>query len=197
MTGRLKDLSFGRNGEQIITLAVKADFTEQFDELKDFDVDIEIKKHRKMRSNEANKYCWVLCEKIAQRLSDEGVKHTKLDVYRDAIKEVGVWKDVELDPDAAETLSVAWEALGSGWLTEQTDYSQDGESVIVRFYYGSSRYNTKQMSRLIDNLVQDCQELGIETDTPEQIAKIKALWAEEEARVKAKEKRNEQKQKSQ
>ena len=197
MTGRLKDLSFGRNGEQIITLAVKADFTEQFDELKDFDVDIEIKKHRKMRSNEANKYCWVLCEKIAQRLSDEGVKHTKLDIYRDAIKEVGVWKDVELDPDAAETLSVAWEALGSGWLTEQTDYSQDGESVIVRFYYGSSRYNSKQMSRLIDNLVQDCQELGIETDTPEQIAKIKALWAEEEARVKAKEKRNEQKQKSQ
>ena len=197
MTGRLKDLSFGRNGEQIITLAVKADFTEQFDELKDFDVDIEIKKHRKMRSNEANKYCWVLCEKIAQRLSDEGVKHTKLDVYRDAIKEGGVWKDVELDPDAAETLSVAWEALGSGWLTEQTDYSQDGESVIVRFYYGSSRYNSKQMSRLIDNLVQDCQELGIETDTPEQIAKIKALWAEEEARVKAKEKRNEQKQKSQ
>lgn len=197
MTGRLKDLSFGRNGEQIITLAVKADFTEQFDELKDFDVDIEIKKHRKMRSNEANKYCWVLCEKIAQRLSDEGVKHTKLDVYRDAIKEVGVWKDVELDPDAAETLSVAWEALGSGWLTEQTDYSQDGESVIVRFYYGSSRYNSKQMSRLIDNLIQDCQELGIETDTPEQIAKIKALWAEEEARVKAKEKRNEQKQKSQ
>ena len=197
MTGRLKELSFGRNGEQIITLAVKADFTEQFDELKDFDVDIEIKKHRKMRSNEANKYCWVLCEKIAQRLSDEGVKHTKLDVYRDAIKEVGVWKDVELDPDAAETLSVAWEALGSGWLTEQTDYSQDGESVIVRFYYGSSRYNSKQMSRLIDNLIQDCQELGIETDTPEQIAKIKALWAEEEARVKAKEKRNEQKQKSQ
>ena len=51
MTGRLKDLSFGRNGEQIITLAVDADFTERFDELKDFDVDIEIKKHRKMRSN--------------------------------------------------------------------------------------------------------------------------------------------------
>ena len=193
MTGRLKDLSFGRNGEQIITLAVKADFTEQYDELKDFDVDIEIKKHREMRSNEANKYCWVLCEKIAQRLSDEGVKHTKLDIYRDAIKEVGVWKDVELDPDAAETLSVAWAALGSGWLTEQIDYSKDGEDVVIRFYYGSSRYNSKQMSRLIDNLVQDCRELGIETDTPEQIAKIKALWAEEEARVKAKEKRNEQK----
>lgn len=178
MIGKLKDITFTRSGEQIISFSTKSDYTEEFDSLKDCDVDIEIKKHRKMRSNEANKYCWVLCEKIAQRLSDEGVKHTKLDVYRDAIKEVGVWKDVELDLDAAETLSVAWEALGSGWITEQTDYSQDGESVIVRFYYGSSRYNSKQMSRLIDNLVQDCQELGIPTETPEQIEKIKSLWAQ-------------------
>ena len=95
MTGRLKDLSFGRNGEQIITLSVKADFTEQFDELKDFDVDIEIKKHRKMRSNEANKYCWVLCEKIAQQLSKENVRYTKLDIYRDAIREIGVWGEMQ------------------------------------------------------------------------------------------------------
>ena len=193
MTGRLKDLSFGRNGEQIITLSVKADFTEQFDELKDFDVDIEIKKHRKMRSNEANKYCWVLCEKIAQQLSKENVRYTKLDIYRDAIREIGVWVDKELDPDTAKTFSTAWEMLGTGWFTEQVDYSKNGENVVIRFYYGSSRYNSKQMSRLIDNLVQDCRELGIETDTPEQIAKIKALWAEEDARVKAKEKYNEQK----
>lgn len=178
MTGRLKDLSFGRNGEQIITLAVKADFTERFDALKDFEVDVEIKKHREMRSNEANKYCWVLCEKIAQQMSNEGIKYTKEDIYRDSISEVGVWKDVELDPDAAKTLSIAWKSQGTGWITEQVDYCTDGENVIIRFYYGSSSYNTKQMSRLIDNLVQDCHELGIETDTPEQIEKIKSLWAQ-------------------
>ena len=181
MIGRLKELMFGRNGKQIITISVCADFTARFDELKDFDVDIEIKKHREKHSSAAMKYCWVLCKKIADRLSDEKVTHTKEDVYRNAIREVGVWRDEEFDIDAAKTFSTAWQMLGVGWLTEQVDFTHDGERVIVRFYYGCSKYNTKQMSRLIDNLVQDCHALGIETDTPEQIAKYKALWAAEEA----------------
>lgn len=176
MIGRLIRLEPGENGEQIVSISTRSDFNETFDELRDTDVDIDIKKHREIRSNEANKYCWVLCEKIAQKLIDEKVKHTKIDVYREAIREIGVWVDKELDPDTAKTFSTAWKMLGTGWLTEQVDYSKSGENVIIRFYYGSSRYNKKQMSRLIDNLVQDCKALGIETDTPEQIAKIKSLW---------------------
>lgn len=185
MTGNLKELSFGRNGEQIITLTVKADFTERFDRLKDYEVEIEIKKHRQRRSSDANCYCWVLCEKIAKRLCEEKVKHTKEDIYRNAIKEIGVFRDFpDLSPDNAKTLRHAWEMIGTGWLTEQVDYDQTGEKVTIRCYYGSSQYNTKQMSRLIDNLIQDCRELGIETDTPEQIEQIKSLWAQAEAKTK-------------
>ena len=36
-------------------------------------------------------------------------------------------------------------------------------------YYGSSVYDTKQMSALIDHIVQDCKALGIETKTPAEI----------------------------
>ena len=179
MKGRLKDLTFTRDGEQIISLAVKGDFTEAFDELKNADVDIIIKKYRKPRSNDANAYCWVLCEKIAKKLSDDGSASTKEDVYREAIRNVGVWKDFPpLPPEDAKTLQTAWAALGTGWVTEQVDYSQNGELVTIRCYYGSSRYNTKQMSRLIDNLVQDCQNLGIPTKTPDEIENLKSLWAQ-------------------
>lgn len=178
MIGKLKDIVFGRNGEQIISVTVRVDFREQFDSLKDFDVDIEIKRHRERRSLDANAYCWLLCGRIADKLTDES-KQTKEDVYRAAIREIGVYKDfTNMSPDDAKTLRHAWALLGTGWITEQVDYSQDGNSVIVRCYYGSSQYNTKQMSRLIDNLVQDCQALGITTDTPEQIEKIKSLWAQ-------------------
>lgn len=179
MIGRLKELTFGRNGEQIISLTVRADARELFDSLKDADVSIEIKKYRKHRSLDANAYCWVLCDKIADKLCDDGEITTKEDVYRESIREIGVYKDFpNMAPDDAKTLRHAWQMLGTGWVTEQVDYSQDGECVTVRCYYGSSQYNTKQMSRLIDNLVQDCRELGIETDTPEQIEKIKSLWAQ-------------------
>ena len=56
------------------------------------------------------------------------------------------------------------------------DFAPDGERVIVRAYYGSSQYNTKQMSRLIDMVVEGAKELGIETLTPEELARIKEEW---------------------
>lgn len=180
MIGKLKDITFTRSGEQIVSFSTKSDYTEAFDSLRDFDVDIEIKKHRNKRSNDANSYCWALCEKTADKLSDEDVKNTKETVYRKAIREVGIYKDFcKLSLDDAKTLRTAWGMLGTGWITEQVDYSRDGERVTLRCYYGSSRYNTKQMSRLIDNLVEECKTLGIPTDTPEQIEQIKSLWAQE------------------
>jgi hypothetical protein len=49
----------------------------------------------------------------------------------------------------------------------------------MALYYGSSSYNTKQMSRLINNIVQECQILGIETKTPDEIANMLNLWESE------------------
>lgn len=178
MIGRLKDLAFSRSGERIVSITVKSDISELFDELKDADIDFEIKKHRERRSLDANSYCWVLCGKIADKLADDDVKNTQEGVYRAAIREIGVYKDFpNMSPDDAKTIRTAWGMLGTGWVTEQVDYSHDGKFVTIRCYYGSSTYNTKQMSRLIDNLVQDCEALGIPTETPEEIEKIKLLWA--------------------
>lgn len=133
----------------------------------------EIKQHRKKRSLNANSYCWELCTRIADKILD----HTKDDVYRAAIRKVGIYKDFcglsEID---AKTLRAAWEMLGTGWVTEQVDYMPDGETLIIRCYYGSSKYNTKQMSRLIDFLVEECKELGIETMSPEELRSLMEAW---------------------
>jgi hypothetical protein len=63
MTGKLKDIIITRTGEQIISFSTRSDFTEEFDELKDVDIDVEIKKHREKRSLDANAYCWILIDK--------------------------------------------------------------------------------------------------------------------------------------
>lgn len=177
MTGKLTGLTFNQDGTQNITITVTSDFRQEYDELKDTEIDVEISKYFPKRSRNANNYCWELCSKIAEKMSSEGTIYTKEDIYRYAIKEVGIWKDFTLDPDAAKTLSVAWGMLGTGWISEQVDYAPDGENVVIRCYYGSSKYNTKQMSRLLDNLIQDCDALGIEHKTPEEIEKLKSLWA--------------------
>ena len=51
----------------------------------------------------------------------------------------------------------------------------------VILYYGSSTYDSKQMARLIDNIIQDCKAVGIETATPAEIDAMKARWEDAQA----------------
>lgn len=131
----------------------------------------EFKEYRDMRSLDANKYFWVLLDQIAEVLERE-----KEDLYLKYVKKVGPFKDFTLTEDEAKTFRVSWSMLGTGWPTEQVDYDHDGDRVVIRAYYGSSQYNTKQMSRLIDMVVEDAKGLGIETLTPEELARMKEGW---------------------
>lgn len=50
------------------------------------------------------------------------------------------------------------------------------EFKIINAYYGSSSFNSKQMSRLINDVVEDCKVYGIETKTPEEIKSLLESW---------------------
>lgn len=182
LTGAISDMSLDfKTGKAKLTLELNEkqtakDLYDEFNQCEKLSINID--KYREKRSLNANKYMWKLCGELAERLSDEKVSYTKEGIYREAIKEIGVWYDDEVDPDKVEWRCKAWSMIGTGWLTERVDFTADGEREIIRFYYGSSRYNKKQMSRLIDNIVQDCKAVGIETMTPDQIAEMKAMWGE-------------------
>ena len=133
-----------------------------------------IKEHREKRSLDANAYMWQLLDKLAAEL---GTK--KEELYLEKVKNYGIYKDFTLRPEDAPTFQIAWSMLGTGWPTEQVDFSPDGEMVVVRAYYGSSQYNTKQMSRLIDSVVSDCKDMGIETLPPDKLAAMKEAWGEQ------------------
>lgn len=183
LTGKIKELSIDfRTNKAILSLLIneKQSAMNLFDKLNQEEkLSINISKYREKRSLNANGYMWTLCGELAKKMSNDKVMYTKEDIYRDAIKEVGVWYDDEIEPEKVQRRRKAWELIGTGWLTERVDFTADGEKEIIRFYYGSSQYNKKQMARLIDNIVQDCQAVGIETKTPEEIAKLKALWGEQ------------------
>lgn len=133
--------------------------------------DADLKVHREKRSLDANSYMWKLLDELAKVLC-----RTKEDLYRDYIKRFGVFRDYHLPPDEAKSFQTAWSMLGTGWLTEQVDYTGDGNLIVIRAYFGSSRYNTKQMARLIDMVVEDCQEQDIETLPPDKLYAMKLDW---------------------
>lgn len=179
MRGRLRDLTLNRDRTQNITLTVDADFRQKFDELKDRDLDIEIKLHREKRSKDANSYMWVLVDKIA-----EALKEDKETVYREAIRHIGgVSEPICVRDRAVQPIRESWEQKGIGWITDTMPSKLEGCTTVI-LYYGSSTYDTKQMSALIDHLIQDAKALGIETDTPERLAQLEQEWAEYEARHK-------------
>lgn len=130
-----------------------------------------LKLFRPGRSLDANAYCWTLLTALSEAMNEE-----KERLYLRYVKECGPYKDFTLSIDEAKTFRVAWEKLGTGWPTEQVDFAPDGDRVIIRAYYGSSTYNTKQMSRLIDLIVEDCRSVGVETLTPDKLALLKEDW---------------------
>lgn len=128
--------------------------------------DYEIKRVKQKRSLSANGYAWVLMDKIAAAL-----KITKEEVYRKAINDVGVFTEIKVkDADAARRFRSIWQANGIGWLTKTVD------DTTVYAYYGSSTYDTAEMARLIDYIVDEAKRLHIETLPPERLEIMKTEW---------------------
>ena len=133
--------------------------------------DCEVKEHREKRSLDANAYAWVLMDKLA-----EATRIAKEDIYREAIRNIGGnTETVCVKNEAAAKVCACWSRNGLGWLTDTLESKLPGCTNVV-LYYGSSSYNKEQMSRLIDNLVQDCRQLGIETLPPERLAAMTDEW---------------------
>lgn len=135
---------------------------------------IKLNKHREKRSLNANNYAWQLITQLAE---NQGI--TKEEVYQHHIKEVGVCRQAEIDEKAVDTLVYSWGLHGLGWFAERLDFGKNDGFVLINLYYGSSTYNTKQMTRLIDNIVQDCKAIGIQTKTPSQINEMLSIWESE------------------
>ena len=177
MEGRLKDLTVNRDGSQNVTVTVYTDMGDLFDELKDVPVEVEIKKAVKHRSMEANRYAWLLIDKIAEKT------HIKAsEVYRNAIRDIGgVSGTGYMKTEAVPAFRQIWEKGHLGNQVEVIDEGDDGWS-SVRIYYGSSTYNSAQMSALLDSLIQDAEALGIPTITPKEEERMLGKWARKKER---------------
>ena len=130
----------------------------------------EIKEHKPKRSLNANAYCWTLLGKIATELGT-----TKEEVYREYIKDKGIYRIITMNKEAVGTFTKVWSERGLGWICETSETNIDG-LVDVIAYYGTSSYNTKQMASFVDYVVEEAKVLKIETLPPTQIFYLKENW---------------------
>ena len=175
-TGLITDISIDfATRKSKISLLLDTNELEAVEQLKNEDkLNIELKKYRNRRSLDANSYCWVLCDKIAKELSKDGTPITKEKVYQDAILNIGTFEPMIIEEKAYDNFKRIWENQGLGFLIQEV--SKKDKCVKVHCYYGSSTYDSKEMSLLINLIVDLAKSLNIETKTSEELASLVENW---------------------
>jgi hypothetical protein len=157
MTGKLREAIPLAGGEWLVSFVTRTQPGAWFDSLKDKPVAVEIKKESKGRSKDANAFCWALCADIGKAMNPP---LSKEDVYRTAIKAVGVFTPVIVVVWEIDTIRTRWESHGTGWFVDVADDAGTGKKMI-HLFYGSSTYTVDEMRVLLDWLVYTAQQMQI------------------------------------
>ena len=163
MKARIKDLTISLSGEQNITFSLQKgeDARQLYDTLNNKDLELTVKKYYPKRSSQANRYCWKLINEIAAIL-----KTTNEEIYIDMLIKYGQTDVIELKKGIDVSRYVDYYRL--------LESDLDTNTYLIAI--GSSKYNSSEMSRLIEGIVDDAKHLGIQTETPEEIARMTSLW---------------------
>lgn len=183
----LAGISKSLEGDLIVSFKVEdsEQTIEDLGKLKDDELIIEVKKHKKSRSLDANAYFWTLCDKIARVLGTD-----KDTIYLLMLESAGVFIDVGIVAEAYDKLVETYRLV-----TKLYEFKQDHETAIgteripmimCRCYIGSHTYNTTEMSRLIEFAVNQASDLKIDVLTPDEREHMMHLWDEKLNKTKGK-----------
>lgn len=165
--------NFNENTSKIV-LTINSNDVNTLEKLRGLKLNVELKQFREKRSLDANAYCWVLCDHIAKALTEQGAICIKEDIYKDAITQIGVFQPMIVEEKAFNKFQEIWKKQGLGYLVQEV--SRKDKCVKVHCYYGSSSYDTKEMSLLINILVDLAKSLGVETRPQAEIDSLLMEW---------------------
>lgn len=142
--------------------------------ISDKDLDVVIRKHQEEKTDNQRKYFWALVGEIRMAM-----KHgtTENDVYLSILRDHGVSEWIALPEDQmciAKSYYRIVEDKGSTVL--RTPSGKELEVRQLKCWKGLSSYTTEEACVLIDGAIEECKALGINTDTPEEIARMKEQW---------------------
>ena len=127
-------------------------------------------KYRQKRSLDANAYAWVLMTKIANH---PDIASSKEEVYEQMLQKYGTFYEDEGGYITITVKKTVDMAKVSGHWKHIKDNGNFASYLMIK---GSSEYNTAEMSHFIDRIVEEAQELGIETATPDELERMKQEW---------------------
>lgn len=155
------------------------------------DLEVDIDKFRKLRSGGHNRLFWDMCGYLADHINDPLISAKT--IYQDLIRENGISTIYPVEDDLLDLIIKDWENRGDGWLTQiQRKSKIDDKRTVVKFWFGSSIYNSKQFWKLVEGLKQMCRDNDLDITHYDQqlIASMKNLEEQEKVFEKKQEEKN-------
>lgn len=145
---------------------------DEYIRFKDKVLNIKFDIKRNKRSLDSNAYAWVLMQKLAEKLNT-----TKDEIYLEELrKHSRSFTHVIVHEKAVPKFKEIYRTV-----VELGTVSVNGkEGVQLQCYYGSSTFDTKEMSVFLNGIVEDCKELDIETLPPDEIKRMNEMWNKKE-----------------
>ena len=110
---------------------------------------------------------WVLLNKLAEKLGDKAEN-----IYKHFIEDYGVRDYILVQDQAVGELQARWEKKGIGWFSKILRKGKiDGTTTII-VYYGSSSYNSLEMARVINAVIEECENNEIPTLTEKEFLSL-------------------------
>jgi hypothetical protein len=129
-----------------------------------------LKHKRPKRSLNANNYLWQIIQQIADKIGS-----TKEEVYKQAIQDKGQFQIIPIKDEAVNTFIKCWAKNGLGNICDIKGKSKIEGYTNIICYFGSSTYDNKQFHAFTEYIVNEANELGIETRTPDEIAMMERI----------------------
>lgn len=120
-------------------------------------LEVSLDKWRNKRSLGHNALFWDMCNYLADHINDPLI--TANTIYKDIVREHGVSTIYPVEDEMLDMIIKDWESRGEGWLTLKLRKSNlDGNYTNVKFWFGSSVYNSKQFWKLVEGLKETCRD---------------------------------------
>ena len=124
----------------------------------------EIKEKKKKRSLTANSYYWSLLNQLASVMRMDNQECHFL-----MLKRYGQYEVVSIRSDVSlHSYFKYYEEIGKGTVNGK-------EFTHYKIYKGSSQMDSKEFAVLLDGVRSECEEVGIPTLTPSEIAQLKFI----------------------
>lgn len=128
---------------------------------------VNIEPPKKKRSKDANSALWEMLTKMAEVLHT-----TKDELYLEVLDRYGVSTFIVVKPNAVDKVKQEWKTVRE--LGEVTINGKTG--IQLQCFFGSSTYNSKEFSVLLDGVIQEAKEIDVPFISSEEQARYIAEW---------------------